>query len=466
MQLDLSFDRPEPDPVEAKNDATPQVLSVTELTRKIRETLERQVGEIWVRGEISNYRRQASGHHYFTLKDDGSQLSCVLFAGAARSLRGLRLGDGLQVQAFGELTVYEARGQYQLVVQLMQEEGLGALQARFEALKARLAAEGLFNTERKRRLPALPMRIGVVTSPTGAAIRDFLKVLHRRMPAVEVIIHPVRVQGRGAAGEIAAAVTEFSRLEPMVDLVVVTRGGGSLEDLWEFNEEVVARAIATSPIPVVSAVGHEIDFTLSDFAADFRAPTPSAAAELIVPDVAELLAGIAQRGARMLRECQGAIRFQRSRLAGHERSVLYRETSRILRERTQQLDFALESLRRGAEQSLRRKNDRLRHAAAVIAAHRPASLLAASRGRLAQAEVLLGESVARKIALRRESLRSALALLQTLSPDATLARGYSITFDERGGVIRSAQDLRPGDVIRSRFRDGEADSVVQPGRDS
>jgi exodeoxyribonuclease VII large subunit len=466
MQLDLSFDRPEPDPVEEKSDVAPQVLSVTELTRKIRETLERQVGEVWVRGEISNYRRQASGHHYFTLKDAGSQLSCVLFAGAARSLRGLRLGDGLQVQALGELTVYEARGQYQLVVQLMQEEGLGALQARFEALKARLAAEGLFNAERKRRLPGLPMRIGVVTSPTGAAIRDFLKVLHRRMPAVEVIIHPVRVQGRGAAGEIAAAVTEFSHLQPLVDLIVVTRGGGSLEDLWEFNEEVVARAIATSPIPVVSAVGHEIDFTLSDFAADFRAPTPSAAAELIVPDVAELLAGIAQRGARMLRECQGAIRFQRSRLAGHERSVLYRETLRILRERTQQLDFALESLRRGAGHSLQRKNDRLRHASAVIAAHRPASLLAASRGRLAQVDVLLGEAVARKIASRRETLRSAVAMLQTLSPDATLARGYSITFDGRGAVIRSAQDLQSGDVIRSRFRDGEADSVVQPRRDS
>ena len=456
MQLDLGFGEREPD--------APAVLSVSELTRKVRAALEQQVGEVWVRGEISNYRRQASGHHYFTLKDDASQLACVLFAGAARSLRGLRLADGMQVQAFGELTVYEARGQYQLVVQLVQEEGLGALQAKFEALKAKLAAEGLFDAARKRPLPKFPARIGVVTSPTGAAIRDFLKVLHRRMPAAEVIINPVRVQGRGAAAEIAAAIAEFSRIDPPVDLIVVTRGGGSLEDLWEFNEEAVARAIAASPIPVVSAVGHEIDFTLSDFAADFRAPTPSAAAELIVPDAAELLAGVAQRVTRLLRECAGAIRFQRTRIVGHERSALFREPIRFLRERGQRLDQLDAAMHRAACLALQQRGDRLRHAMAVIAARRPAPLLALLRGRLAQSAAQLRETMERKISRRRERLAGVAALLKSLSPEGTLARGYSITFDAKGRVVHSAQALRPGDSVRSRFRDGEADAVVEKVR--
>jgi exodeoxyribonuclease VII large subunit len=463
MQLDFSF-RNEPEKMPEPVEESPRVLSVTELTRRVRAMLERGLGEVWVRGEISNYRRQASGHHYFTLKDDGCQLACVLFAGAARSMRGLRLADGMQAQVFGALTVYEARGQYQLVVELVQEEGLGALQARFEALKAKLAADGIFDADRKRPLPRLPMRIGVVTSPTGAAIRDFLKVLHRRMPCVEVIVSPVRVQGRGAAAEIAAAVAEFSAAPtnglPVVDVVVVTRGGGSLEDLWEFNEEVVARGVAASRIPVVSAVGHEIDFTLSDFAADFRAPTPSAAAELIVPDAAELRRAIERHAARLLRECTGVIRFQRSRLVALERSALHHEPARILRERGQTLDALAEALRRAAALALDARVARLRHARAVIAAHRPAALLALCRERAARARVLLGECAARQLGRRRERLSSAAALLGTLSPEATLARGYSITRDADGRIVRSAAVLAPGDTLRTRFRDGEAESVV------
>jgi exodeoxyribonuclease VII large subunit len=459
MQLDLTFgENVKPD----VGPPPPRVLSVTELTRAVRGALEATVGEVWVRGEISNLRRQASGHQYFTLKDAGAQLACVLFAGAARNLRGLRLADGMQAQLFGELTVYEARGQYQLVVQLVQEEGLGALQARFEALKAKLAAEGLFAADRKRPLARFPARIGVVTSPTGAAIRDFLKVLHRRMPGVEVIIHPVRVQGRGAAAEIAAAVTEFSSgVWPAVDVVVVTRGGGSLEDLWEFNEEAVARAIAASRVPVVSAVGHEIDFTLSDFAADFRAPTPSAAAELIVPDAADLRRLVRERVARMVRECGGALRFHRARLAALERSALFREPARLLRERGQRLDHSVAAMRRVADLVLRQRIDRLRHAMAVIAAHRPASQLAMLRGRLAQGTVLLSEAAARQLSRRRERLGGLAGLLRTLSPDATLARGYSITFDARGAVVRSAAQVGPGGMIRTRFRDGEIEAEVR-----
>ncbi|MGH8046637.1 MAG: exodeoxyribonuclease VII large subunit [Chthoniobacterales bacterium] len=458
MQLDLGIGETDAD--------APRILSVTELTRQVRETLEGRFAEIWVRGEISNYRRQASGHHYFTLKDDGSQLPCVLFAGAARALRGLRMADGMQVQAFGEITVYEARGQYQLVVRLVQEEGIGALQARFEALKAKLAAEGLFDAARKRALPKFPARIGVVTSPTGAAIRDFLKVIHRRMPGVGVIINPVRVQGRGAAAEIAAAVAEFSRIEPRVDLVVVTRGGGSLEDLWEFNEEAVARAIVASEIPVVSAVGHEIDFTLSDFAADFRAPTPSAAAELIVPDAGELLAGVAQRVMRMLRECAGAIRHQRTRLAGHERSALFREPIRILRERSQHADALEAAMHRAVALEFKGLRERLEHAARVISAHRPAPRIAMLRDRLLRAGTLLHGTATRAVAKQREGLCALENLLHTLSPAATLARGYSITLDARGGIVKSVEQLAAGDAMRTRLADGEADSVVSGTRRS
>lgn len=477
MQLGLCFDDPAPRgrktpaeepaaPAEPPNE--PRVLTVAELTRLVRGALEDRIGEVWVRGEISNFRRQASGHQYFTLKDDASQLACVLFARSATALRGLKLADGMQVQAFGELTVYEARGQYQLVVRLVQEEGLGALQARFEALKAKLAAEGLFDPERKRAIPQMPRRIGVVTSPTGAAIRDFLKVLHRRMPSVEVVIHPVRVQGRGAAAEIAAAVADFSGAPgnglPAVDVVVVTRGGGSLEDLWEFNEEVVARAVAESRIPVVSAVGHEIDFTLSDFAADLRAPTPSAAAELLVPDAIELRRHVRRQTDRLLRECAGALRFHRSRLLALERSALFREPSRILREHAQRLDALTGSIQRCAVAEVARRRERLASIASVLAARRPHAPIAQWRARLGRID--LAGTALRVLTNRREALAAKIALVETLSPRATLARGYSITFSADGRAIRSSREARPGDVVRSRFLDGEVESVVRDSSQS
>src|SRR2546426_6037049 len=269
---------------------TSKIFTVSELTRSIRGTLETKFGAVWVHGEISNYKQHASGHQYFTLKDQRAQISCVIWRDTMLPLRQ-PLADGAQVQVFGTVTVFEARGQYQLNVQIIQPRGVGVLQAKFEALKRKLEAEGLFAPERKRPLPKFPRRIGIVTSPTGAAIRDMLNVLRRRAPWLQILINPVRVQGTGAAQEIAVAIRELAlpneAFAPL-DLIVVTRGGGSIEDLWEFNEEIVARAIFHSSVPIVSAVGHEIDFTISDFAADLRAPTPSAAAELIVPDIVDL----------------------------------------------------------------------------------------------------------------------------------------------------------------------------------
>ncbi len=279
-----------------------QVLTVTDLTRRVKDLLEEKFPAVWVEGEISNFRSPSSGHVYFTLKDANAQLAVVLFRGVAAKT-GFALKDGLQVIAFGDVSVYERSGQYQLVARQLLPKGLGALQLAFEELKQRLAKEGLFDAARKRKIPALPQHIGLVTSPTGAAIRDFLNIIGRRFPNVHIVINPVRVQGDGAGNEIAAAIDEFNSLHAShaltLDVLIVTRGGGSLEDLWAFNEEVVARALARSNIPTISAVGHEIDFTISDFVADLRAPTPSAAAELVVKAKDEFLHHLAQYQTRL-----------------------------------------------------------------------------------------------------------------------------------------------------------------------
>src|SRR5438132_2734525 len=270
--------------------STSNVLTVAEPTRAIRSALEARFGAVWVQGEVSNYKLHPSGHQYFTLKDQRAQIACVIFRNTMAPLRQA-LADGTQVQVYGNVSVFEARGQYQLSVQILQPRGLGLLQAKFEALKRKLEAEGLFAPERKRPLPKFPRRLGIVTSPSGAAIRDILNVLKRRAPWLQILINPVRVQGTGAAQEIAVAIRELANPNENfapVDLIVLTRGGGSMEDLWEFNEEIVARTIADMTVPIVSAIGHEIDFTIADFVADLRAPTPSAAAELIVPDIVDL----------------------------------------------------------------------------------------------------------------------------------------------------------------------------------
>ena len=276
-----------------------RVLTVSELTAAIEDQLEARFGGLWVEGEISNLRVHTSGHVYFTLKDEGAQLRAVLFRSRTRRLR-FEPADGLHVLAFGSLDVYPARGEYQLVCEILEPKGLGALQLAFEQLKARLAAEGLFDAARKRPLPALPRRVGLVTSPTGAAVRDFLRVITRRFAGVHVVVYPVRVQGETAAPEIVQALRDLNRLGGF-DVLVLARGGGSLEDLWAFNEEIVARAIAESKIPVISAVGHETDVTIADFVADLRAPTPSAAAELVVREKAQLLAQLVSLRERLQR---------------------------------------------------------------------------------------------------------------------------------------------------------------------
>ena len=438
----------------------PTIFSVSALTRKVRGILEQGIGEVWVEGEISNLRRQASGHIYFTLKDDSSQIACVLFAGQTPQLKGMRFADGVQVRIFGELTVYEARGNYQIIVRTVQDQGAGALQAKFEELKRRLDSEGLFRPERKRRLPKFPRRIGVVTSPTGAAVQDFLNVLHRRQRGIEVIIHPVRVQGKGAAAEIAAAVRDFatSAIVGPVDVIVVTRGGGSLEDLWEFNEEVVARAVAESPIPVVSAVGHEIDFTICDFASDLRAATPSAAAEILSADSNEILEKLSQLAIRLQRPVQSRIESAHTFLDSLSRTALFLEPARILRDHRQNLDRLLEDLENLSQSANQSQRLALERFTRILLSHSPERRISDMANTISQ----YGTSMKRFCAERHRDLQSQLArdtaLLNALNPSQALARGYTLTLDSRGQILRNASDVSPGQILNIRFHDGIVES--------
>jgi exodeoxyribonuclease VII large subunit len=440
-----------------------RVLSVAELTRSIRGILETRFGAVWVQGEISNYKLLPSGHQYFTLKDGRAAISCVIFRNTLPPFP-VPLNDGLQVQVYGQVTVFEARGQYQLNVQILQTRGAGLLQAKFEALKRKLEAEGLFAMERKRALPKFPRRIGVITSPSGAVIRDILNVLRRRAPGLQVLINPVRVQGVGAALEIASAVRELNAPNEAweaLDLLIVARGGGSIEDLWEFNEEVLARAIFHSALPVVSAVGHEVDFTIADFVADLRAPTPSAAAELIVPDVREL-----ERRVQELRNCvekctRTFLQQAHQRLTVLSEKTLARELRQRLRDAQQQLDLARDTLGRQLERSRFAAKTRLTNARVVLKACNPAREVAARAQQLLASRRRLAECSKARLTSKRESWQRMAELVRVLGPEATLDRGYSITRDAAGQIIRSVNAVAGRMKIRSRVRDGEFYSTVE-----
>jgi len=418
---------------------TSKVFTVGELTRAIRGMLETKFGAVWVQGEISNYKLHPSGHQYFTLKDQRAQIACVIWRDTIAPPRQ-PLVDGAQVQAYGTVTVYEIRGQYQLTVQILQPRGVGLLQARFETLKRKLQAEGLFASERKRPLPKFPRRIGIVTSPSGAAIRDMLNVLRRRAPWLQILISPVRVQGTGAAQEIAVAIRELSlpneAFAPL-DLIVITRGGGSIEDLWEFNEEIVARMIFNSAVPIVSAVGHEIDFTICDFVADLRAPTPSSAAELIVPDIIDLQ-----------RRIDGCAR-------GLARQLLNR-----VRDAQQGLDHARETLQRCLAHKIDSYKRGLLHITAALQARSPARELMVRRNLFADLHRRLVASPGHLLENARHRFWHIEGILRVLGPDATLRRGYSITMNERGKIIRTITAVRSKMKIRTRVSDGEFGSEV------
>jgi exodeoxyribonuclease VII large subunit len=443
---------------------TPLVMSVGELTHRITTLLEEVIGMIWVEGEVSNFRRQSSGHTYFTLKDESAQLSCVLFARSAAAQARVELCDGLQVQLYGQISVYQPRGQYQLMVRLVQSKGEGILQARFEELKRRLAAEGLFDQERKRPLPRFPRRIGVVTSPTGAAIQDFLQVLHRRHPGLRVVISPVRVQGKGAADEIAEAISEFSsnsKLIGAVDVIVVTRGGGSLEDLWEFNEEIVARAIVASNIPVVSAVGHEIDFSIADFVADLRAPTPSAAAELLAADSVELLDRCRSFVARIRREAEALLERYRAHEDRLASDGLFREPLRRLDEARQTSDRFEGCLSGILERRIEQLRASLSTASVSIRGYHPRHQLARARDLAITLDSQLKKLAIHRLDRERGRFSRFQSALAALSPEATLARGFSITRDADGSVVTHVSQIQLGEKLITQLFEGEIVSEVK-----
>ncbi len=393
--------------------ATKKILSVSEVTREIKSVLENRFPYVWVEGEISGFKHHQSGHIYFSLKDDKALLKAVFFSRYHHDVR-FDLEDGLKVICYGKISVYEVRGEYQIYVERIEPKGLGALQLAFEQLKAKLAQEGLFDPVRKRPIPPYPRKVGIVTSPTGAAIRDILNIVNRRFAGIHILINPVRVQGEGSAEEIARAIDEFNERED-IDVLIVGRGGGSLEDLWAFNEEIVARAIHRSRIPVISAVGHEIDWTIADMVADLRAPTPSAAAELVT----------------------------RSR---------------------EELERQIKDLAWRAENSIKKiwkqQDDLIQRLMASSAFRQPLSLVEQWAQRLDEQLRQLGNYARNLVLLQQSRLKTLAGKLDALSPLGILSRGYSLVFDAKGRLLKNAETLNAGEVVKTRLARGTFESKV------
>ncbi len=434
-----------------------RILTVSELTGLLRTSIEEQFSDVWLEGELSNLRAPGSGHVYCTLKDKTSQIRAVLFRSSAVRLRFV-LQEGLQVLVRGRLTVYEPRGEYQIVLDTVEPKGVGALQLAFEQLKARLAVEGLFDQERKKPIPAFPRTVGVVTSLTGAAIRDILSVLRRRWPTLHILVAPVQVQGESAGRQIAGALSALNDLGS-VDVIIVGRGGGSLEDLWSFNEEIVVRAIAASHVPVVSAVGHEIDVTLADFVADLRAPTPSAAAEAVVPVLAEIVERMRELKVRlgqvMLRHCA----FERQRLNAGIRGVT--DVCVRLQDAAQRADDVMDRLREIVQQLLTSGRERLHGAQRDLSSLNPILTIRQGLATVPQLSKRLEGQMGVVLAQHRHRIHALLAQLNTLSPLAILGRGYSILQTVPAGqILHRASDVEVGQELEAQLATGRLGCVV------
>ena len=428
------------------------VYTVSRLNREVRSVLERALSVIWVEGELSNFSQPASGHWYFSLKDRGAQLRCAMFR-MQNALVGFTPRDGAQLLLRGRLSVYEARGEYQLIVEHLEEAGVGALKREFERLKTRLAAEGLFAPERKRALPRFPRRIGVITSPSGAALHDILKILARRFPPAAVLIYPAPVQGAAAVPALVAALaTAGARAE--CDVLILARGGGSLEDLWAFNDERLARAIAASPLPVVSAVGHEIDFTIADFVADVRAPTPSAAAELVVPDRAAWLESLRRTAERLALAMRRELRAIAIRVEGTQRRLALVHPGVRLEQQTQRLDDLTVRLGGAAQGRVQRERLRLAELQRRLRDRSPDRLLEQQRSRQRDLLLRLRHAATGRVAAAAQRLALAQRGLNAVSPLATLARGFAIVTRADGALVTEAAQVAPGEAIEARLAQG------------
>jgi exodeoxyribonuclease VII large subunit len=439
-----------------------RALSVSELNAQIKTLLEGRFLDVWVQGEISNFLRHSSGHWYFTLKDQGASIQCASFRMQNRLIK-FSPQDGLTVRARGRVAVYEPRGTYQLQVEFLEPVGAGALQVAFEQLKAKLEAQGLFDEARKRRLPMLPRRIGVVTSPDGAAVRDILRIVKRRNEAIDILVAPVRVQGDGAAREIAEAIETLNRLG-LVDVIIVGRGGGSVEDLWCFNEEAVAMAIFNSGVPVISAVGHETDFTIADFVADLRASTPSAAAEMVAAAREEMYGRMKTLSARMAAAARYRIMALRARLSGLRSSRGFQVLPRRIKATSQRIDGRMHSMERLLRTRVQARRMRLRSVVERLNQADVRQALAVKAARLAGLGARLDRVGASVIPREREKLSVAVRGLESLSPLAVLGRGYAIAFSKNGGIIKRAADVSVGDRIRVRVNEGDIACTVTNNR--
>jgi exodeoxyribonuclease VII large subunit len=435
------------------------IYSVSRLNREVRVLLERGFGSLWLEGEISNFARPSSGHWYFSLKDATAQVRCCMFR-QRNMLAAFAAKDGQKVLVRARIGLYEPRGEYQLVIDHIEDAGVGALKRQFEQLSAKLSAEGLFAAERKRPLPVLPKRIGVITSPSGAAIRDILHVLARRFAAVPVLIYPVAVQGAAAAGEITAAL-RLAGARAECDVLILARGGGSLEDLWAFNDEALARAIVASPIPVISGVGHEVDFTIADFAADVRAPTPSAAAELVVPNGEEWLLALRRSHARLIRAVNRRIESRRERLRWlMGRAALVSPVAR-LSQQSQRLDELETRLARSWRQILADRRSSLREYQTRLWQASPVARLQTTIARHAALSARLRAAGSESLRRARQRLLPLVRTLNAVSPLATLDRGYAIVSIEGGAILRNAADAPPGMLIEARLATGTIRAKVE-----
>lgn len=443
---------------EYMEDASTEIFTVSELNSEVRQLLEENFGQIWIEGEISNFIAASSGHWYFSLKDEDAQVRCALFKGSQRGIKFMPK-NGMHVLLRARISLYEPRGDYQLIGSFMEERGEGKLRRQFEELKKKLEKAGWFDEDIKKELPEFPKQIGVVTSPTGAAIRDILHVLRRRYPCVPVIIYPTLVQGESAAPAIAKAIkTANERNE--CDILIVARGGGSLEDLWPFNEEITAKAIYDSKLPIISGVGHEVDFTIADFVADVRAPTPSAAAEIAVPDKSELLQQIAADQTQIVRHMLQTLRHNKQELAWMQKHLNQQHPRRRLHEKTQQLDY-IESRFVQLQQQLQ---NRLQLKANQMEAHllqqSPLTRIHQLQNKLQLGGVSITRYMQNLIQRQQGSLSQAAAKLDGISPLATLSRGYAIASKD-GQVLHDREQVKKGDTIKVRLAKGELGCVVE-----
>ena len=436
-----------------------RVLTVSELSTALRNEIESRFHSVWVEGEVSNVRRWNTGHLYFTLKDNASQIKGVMFRSTLRTLR-FAPEDGLRVVARGRISVYEPKGEYQLVCEHMEPQGFGPLQLAFEQLKKKLSAEGLFEAARKRPLPALPRRIGIVTSLDGAALRDIVRVLRRRYPNAHLVIGPTRVQGDGAAADIASAINVVSRID-QVDVVILARGGGSLEDLWAFNEEVVARALARAAVPVICGVGHETDVTIADFVADLRAPTPSAAAELVVRRKDEFFSHIDRLGHRVHSALQRGILRRRARLQALEARPGYAGQPRRLAWRGRHVQELTSSLRSAIGEVISRRGRRHERLRRALDEFDPRHRLARLRTTLVTSDNRMISAARKRLHGAQTRFRGSAVALEGLSPLAVLGRGYAVCWDgSRTRIVRDAATLHPGNPVRITLEKGEVDATV------